>query len=148
MGGRGGYCFHATKNETSRRHDIPGYAAAALCSVLPAWSTSDSPLRSVSRVRSDKFYEYPAAGVREYWIIDPRPGKERADFWVLDEDGRYRPVPIDEDGIYHSTVLSGFQLRPAWLWHEELPDPLRTFAEIVGPSEVTEALQDMTEQEN
>ncbi len=37
----------------------------------------------------------PAAGVREYWILDPRPGYERADFYVLDEQGRYRPVPVD-----------------------------------------------------
>ena len=61
---------------------------------------------SVSRDRSDKFYEYQAAGVR---ILDyRRPGYERADFYVLDTRGRYQPVPIDPDGRYHSTVLAGF----------------------------------------
>ena len=45
---------------------------------------------SAARDRSDKFYEYQAAGVREYWIVDPRPGYERADFWVLDAEGQYR----------------------------------------------------------
>ena len=33
---------------------------------------------SVSRDRGDKFYEYQEGGIREYWIIDPRPGKERS----------------------------------------------------------------------
>lgn len=100
---------------------------------------------SVSRDRSDKFYEYQEAGVREYWVIDPRPGKERADFWVLDEQGRYRPVPVDEDGVYRSTVIPGFWLRVDWLWAEEMPDPLLTFAEIVGPSRVMDALRQMAD---
>jgi len=103
---------------------------------------------SVSRDRSRKFYEYQAAGVREYWIIDPRPGTERADFWVLDEDGRYRPVPVDEDGTYHSTVVPGFWLRVDWLWEEELPDSLLTFAEIAGPARVMEALREMVAREH
>ncbi|MBS1253666.1 MAG: hypothetical protein MAG451_02719 [Anaerolineales bacterium] len=98
---------------------------------------------SVSRDRSEKFYEYQAAGVREYWIIDPRPGTERADFWVLDAAGRYQPAPADEDGVYRSTVVPGFWLRVDWLWAEELPDPLRTFAEIAGPTQVMEALQEL-----
>jgi len=98
---------------------------------------------SVLRDRAEKFHAYQEAGVQEYWIIDPRPGKERADFWVLDEHGRYRPIPIGEDGIYRSAVVPGFWLRVDWLWAEELPDALLTFAEIVGPSRVIEALQDM-----
>lgn len=98
---------------------------------------------SVSRDRTKKFYEYQGAGVREYWIIDPRPGQERADFWVLDEEGRYRPVPVGEDGIYRSTVLSGFWLRADWLWAEKLPDTQRTFAEIIGPSRLMDMLQEM-----
>jgi Uma2 family endonuclease len=98
---------------------------------------------SVERDRVTKFCEYQEAGVREYWIIDPRPGKERADFFVLDDQGRYRPVLIGDDGIYRSTVIPGFWLRVDWLWAEELPDPQRTFAEIVGPSRLMEALRDM-----
>lgn len=101
---------------------------------------------SVSRDRSRKFYEYQEAGVREYWIIDPRWGKERADFWVLDERGKYQPIPID-DGIYRSTVIPGFWIRVDWLWAEELPDSLLAFAEIAGPARVMEALQEMAAHE-
>jgi Uma2 family endonuclease len=49
---------------------------------------------SVARDRADKFYEYQEAGVGEYWIIDPRPGKERVDFYQLQPNGRYR-MPKD-----------------------------------------------------
>lgn len=97
---------------------------------------------SIARDRGDKFYEYQEAGVREYWIIDPRPGKERADFWVLDRQGRYQPIPIGDDERYRSTVLPDFWLSLAWLQAEEMPDPLLTLAEIAGfPAEVIETLR-------
>lgn len=97
---------------------------------------------SVGRDRGDKFYEYQAAGIPEYWLFDPRPGMERADFWVLDETGRYRPVLTDDQGVYRSTVIPGFWLRLDWLWTEELPDPQQTFAQIAGfPAEVMETLK-------
>jgi Uma2 family endonuclease len=99
---------------------------------------------SVARDRSDKFYEYQEAGVREYWLFDPRPGKERADFWVLDADGKYLPIPPDKGDVYRSTVIPGFWLRTAWLWLEEKPDPQLTFAEIVGfPAQVIELLRQL-----
>lgn len=99
---------------------------------------------SVSRDRDDKFYEYQAAGVREYWVIDPRPRRQRADFWVLDAKGHYRPVPLNEDDIYQSTVIPNFWLDVNWLWQKELPDVILTFARIVGPAQVIAALQEMT----
>lgn len=91
---------------------------------------------SVSRDRSDKFYEYQAAGVREYWIIDPRPGCERADFYVLDTKGRYQPVPIDPAGRYRSTVLAGFWLEVEWVLSAEPLDVLQALAQIVGPEQL------------
>lgn len=103
---------------------------------------------SVTRDRVRKFTEYQAAGVREYWLIDSRPGHEQADFYVLDEQGKFQAVPIGEDGIYRSTVLPGFWLRADWLWAEELPDPLLTFAEMVGPSQVMETLRAMVARED
>lgn len=41
-------------------------------------------------------------------------------------------------------LIPGFWLWVNWRWAEELPDPLRTFAEIAGPSRVIEALREMT----
>lgn len=87
---------------------------------------------SVARDRSDKFYEYQSGGVREYWVIDPRPSMTRADFWVLDKTNRYRPIPIDSDGIYHSTILPNFWLNVDNLLAEELPDPLKIVSKLVG----------------
>jgi Uma2 family endonuclease len=95
---------------------------------------------SVTRDRSRKFHEYQAGGVREYWVIDPRPGRQQADFYVLDEQGRYRPILPTPDGIYHSSVVAGFWLRLAWLW-EETPDPLAALAEVVGTDRLVAALR-------
>jgi Uma2 family endonuclease len=97
---------------------------------------------SVARDRTDKFYEYQEAGVREYWLLDPRPGKERADFWVLGADGKYQPVPVSGDKVYRSSVIRGFWLRVDWLWQPEKPDPLLTFGEIVGfPDQIVDSLR-------
>ena len=85
---------------------------------------------SVTRDNVVKRHEYAAAGVAEYWILDPRPGKEREEFLVLGADGRYAAVPPDDDGWYHSRVMDGFRLRIGWLRADPLPDPLACLAEI------------------
>jgi Uma2 family endonuclease len=95
---------------------------------------------SVARDRADKFYEYQAAGIPEYWIIDPRPGGNRADFYVLDAQGRYRPIPVDADGRYVSTVLVGFWLHVDWVLTTEPPAVLSALAQIVGPQKILEAI--------
>ena len=87
---------------------------------------------SVARDRADKFYEYQAAGVKEYWIIDPRPGYERVDFYVLNNKGRYTPVPVDADGRYHSTVLTGLWFQEDWILATEPPEVLQVLAQVVG----------------
>jgi Uma2 family endonuclease len=96
---------------------------------------------SVARDRADKFYEYQAAGVREYWILDSRPGRERADFYVLDAKGRYRPVPPNPDSRYDSTVLPGFWLHVDWLTSAEPPAVLTALAQVVGPQKLIEAIE-------
>jgi len=71
------------------------------------------------RDRGEKYAEYEAAGVREYWVIDP--ATRRADFFVLDADGRYNRVKIDANGIYGSSVIDGFWIEVIWLWQRPLP---------------------------
>lgn len=83
---------------------------------------------SVTRDRVEKFDEYQEAGVREYWVIDPRPGQQRALFYVL-RDGLFVPVKPDADGAYRSTVLDGLRLEIAWLWQEE-PDLVGIFQQM------------------
>ncbi len=97
---------------------------------------------SVNRDRVEKFYEYQGAGVPEYWLFDPRPATQRADVWSLGPDRRYRPLPMDDAGRYHSVILPGFWVRDAWLTQDPLPDPLTAFAEIVGlPDDVLARLR-------
>jgi Uma2 family endonuclease len=97
---------------------------------------------SVTRDRVEKFEEYEEYGVQEYWIIDPRPKRPRAEFYQLDERGQYQPVPVGPDGVYRSKILSGFWLRVDWLWAETLPDSLFAFAEIANlPAEVVQTLR-------
>jgi Uma2 family endonuclease len=95
---------------------------------------------SVYNDRVDKFQEYEEGGVREYWLIDSRPKRQRADFYVLDDQGHYQPVPIGKDGIYHSTVLPNFWLRVAWLWETE-PDALAALDELVGTEAIVAAMR-------
>jgi len=74
---------------------------------------------SRTRDRRDKFSEYAQAGVTEYWLIDNT--RKWAQFQLLDEDGVYEPIPLEEEGIFRSRVMPGFWIKLAWLWQEELP---------------------------
>ena len=77
---------------------------------------------SILRDRGAKYGECEAGGVREYWIIDP--DTRRADFFVLDEEGRYQRARPDADGKQVSAVLPGFWINVGWLWQNPLP-PVR-----------------------
>ena len=85
---------------------------------------------SVDRDRRIKLEEYRAGDVPEYWLIDPRPGQERADFYQLDDDGRYQLIPADHEGVYYSRAVPGFRLRVSWLWQQPLPNPTDALLEI------------------
>jgi Uma2 family endonuclease len=74
---------------------------------------------SVVRDRGDKFAEYQAAGVPEYWLIDPI--HHDTNFWALNADGNYEPRPLDAQGRLTSAVLPGFMLDPVLLWRNEPP---------------------------
>ncbi len=85
---------------------------------------------SAGRDRGDKLYEYEAAGIKEYWLIEPL--RQQAEFYVLSESGHYERVAGGASGISQSVVLPGFWLKIEWLWQDPLPAPLRTLAEIAG----------------
>jgi Uma2 family endonuclease len=74
---------------------------------------------SDARDYADKLTEYEAAGVPEYWLIDPQ--RQQAVIHVLDADLRYRRAPLDGQGRLVSTVLPGFALAPAQLWQDTYP---------------------------
>ena len=87
---------------------------------------------SVSRDRGEKFVEYEAAGIPEYWLIDPQ--REQAELYRLETleggEARYRRIPQDADSAYSSEVLEGFRLRPEWLWQDPLPKVLDVAREL------------------
>jgi len=74
---------------------------------------------SIRRDNQEKLAEYEAAGIPEYWIIDPR--RKEARLYQLGEDGRYNFGPVGADGIYTSPVVTGFRLRVSWLWQRPMP---------------------------
>ncbi len=83
---------------------------------------------SIARDRGEKFVEYEAAGISEYWLIDPL--RQQAEFYQLADDGRYRLVPPNADGTYQSRTVAGFRLRHDWLWAEPLPKVLDVAREL------------------
>lgn len=83
---------------------------------------------SAGRDRGEKFYEYEAAGIPEYWLLDPQT--HRAEFYQLGSEGQYRLVAPDVEDIYRSAVLPGFWLRVGWLWQQPLPRVLDVLREL------------------
>lgn len=71
------------------------------------------------RDRVTKFGEYERAGVREYWMPDST--RQTAEFFLRDENGRFQPVIVGDDGIYRSSVLQGFWFKVEWLWQNPKP---------------------------
>ena len=132
------YIMRAKPDGAGREPDLMFIASANLARLENRCLTGPADLiievvsdESLSRDRAEKFYEYQSASVREYWIIDPRPSLQRADFYVLDNRGKFQPVPIGADGIYRSTVMTGFWLQVAWLW-EDRPNFRAAYDEITA----------------
>src|SRR5262245_2970987 len=83
----------------------------------------DSPTRDWR----EKYLEHEAAGVREYWVVDPM--SQRFEGYTLGAAGRYALIE-EKDGVVYSTFLAGFFLKPPWLWQELLPNPLDVLKEL------------------
>jgi Uma2 family endonuclease len=82
---------------------------------------------SATRDRREKFAEYAEAGVPEYWMVDPREGRQTFRAYLLGEDGIYEEAPLDDRGRYYSPALPDFWLDPTW--HDQ--DPLPTYLEAI-----------------
>ena len=74
---------------------------------------------SQERDEDDKYKEYEAFGIREYWIIAPLA--ERIDVYHLSEQRKYEPLLPDASGVYRSAVIPGFFVNPQWIWHQPPP---------------------------
>jgi Uma2 family endonuclease len=83
--------------------------------------------KSGPRDRGEKFYEYEAAGIPEYWIVDP--DREQLEVYRL-ERGQYRGVFMGADGRVESEVLEGLWIRAEWLWRAPLPRLLEVLSEL------------------
>jgi len=66
----------------------------------------------------EKFELYRAAGVEEYWIIDPI--QKRVQFLQL-VGGQYELAPLEENRIFRSQVIPGFWLDVNWLLARPVP---------------------------
>lgn len=75
---------------------------------------------SISRDSVDKFEEYEAAGVNEYWLIDPN--RRTANFYGFDESGKYKMLYLSPESVFESRVIAGLWIKTDWLWQEELPN--------------------------
>jgi Uma2 family endonuclease len=71
---------------------------------------------------------YEEHGIPEYWIIDEM--EEKVTLFRL-KRGKYHPVR-PKKGEFHSEVLSGFWLRPEWLWQNPRPDEIETVQQILA----------------
>jgi Uma2 family endonuclease len=68
---------------------------------------------SVDRDLVEKYDEYEAHGVREYWVINPI--RKQTDFYLLGDDKLYHRIEL-VDGVFHSVVLPQFYLPTVSLW--------------------------------
>jgi Uma2 family endonuclease len=86
---------------------------------------------SEARDWREKYLEYEAAGVKEYWVIDP--ASEHVEVYTLAEqkDGppKYRRV-AEQQGAIVSTVLTGLRLPVEWLWPETRPKMLEAIGKL------------------
>ncbi len=81
---------------------------AGVCDMIVE-ELSDSTTAEVRRDTEEKKEGYARAGVKEYFILDP---KDRyMHFYRLDAAGNYDEIEPDAEGVIRSQVLPGFQFR-------------------------------------
>jgi Uma2 family endonuclease len=104
------YVSHAHKKRRKKAH-LDGPADLVVEIISPG---------SRGRDRGEKFYEYEAGRVPEYWVIDPP--RKQAEFYMLNRRGMYEPAALDA-GVFHSQAIPGVWMRPEWFWATPFPTP-------------------------
>ena len=92
---------------------------------------------SESRDRREKYLDYQAAGVREYWIVDPLT--QTVELYLLGQNKKYRRILPTDDKL-KSQVLRGFYIREKWLWQRPLPKLARVIKELGSGPQVLDAI--------
>jgi len=108
----------------SRRHIIKEQFAEGVPDMISEIVLPSS--RQLDQV--DKQNYYAEFGVKEYWLIDPY--RQTAEF-LYNHQGNWLPLPVDENGIFHSTTIPGFWLRVDWLFAEKLLDELEVVSLVI-----------------
>lgn len=109
----------------SRRHIVTEqHVEGAPDAIIEIVSPSSRHLDQVEK----KNY-YADFGVKEYWLIDPY--RQTTEF-LYNHQGNWLPLPVDQNGIFHSKTITGFWLRVDWLFAEELPDGLEVLRLVIG----------------
>ena len=109
-------------------HDNPGeFTSTVMIGAADICIEVVSP-ESDARDYGEKFKEYEAGGVPEYWIIDP--AREDCRFYRLNEKGIYKLFLPDADSIYETPKLPRLKLHVPTLWRDELPDILQVVESV------------------
>ena len=82
---------------------------------------------SVARDWREKYLAYEAAGVREYWVIDPL--SRQMEVYVLKRK-KFQVVAPTNNGSVESSVVPQFRLCPSWFWDDALPSVLDTLRDL------------------
>lgn len=120
------FTIRLRKGEKSRRvPDVLFVSTARISLLKPTYLDGAPDLAvevvsedSVARDWRDKYLAYEAAGVREYWVIDPL--SKTVEAYALKRKKFQRIVPAG-DGTISSSVIPDFQIRADWLWRDSLP---------------------------
>ena len=122
-------------DRTAPEPDLAFVAANRLDRIKPGYVDGPPDLAveivspdSVDRDYEEKRRRYEAAGVLEYWIIDPL--ESTATFLVREGDAFAEQV--SNEHVYQSRVLEGFELDTRWLFQRPLPATMPIVRRLLG----------------